>query len=127
MADVAPAGVTVDGSIGGTAVETRGAIKSAVMYPWAAAMATPVARIGEPAVASAASAEEIVHASLMEIAGRGDTVGGVEGVMVTTRGAGGASKRGYGDTGRKVGEGVENSCERKVLAKRGGRQTSMKG
>jgi len=109
VADMAPAGVTVDGIIGGTAVVTRGAIKSAVKYPWAAAMETPLERIGEPAVGSAASAEEIDHASLMEVSRREDTVGGVEGAMAKMRGARGASDRGRGDSGIMVGDGEENS------------------
>jgi len=63
-------------------------------------MATPVERTGEPAVGSAASAEEIFHESLMVVTGREDTVGGVDGVMVEMMGAVRADEGREGDGGR---------------------------
>jgi len=125
VADVAPAGVAVDGIIGVSAVVTRGAMMSAVMDPWAAAMATPGARTDEPAVRSAPSSEEIIRASSMEVAGRDDTVGGVDGVMVTMMKTGGNSEKGRVERGIRVGDGEANSGERKGLANTSGRATSI--
>jgi len=125
VADVAPAGLAVDGIIAGSAVVTRGAMMSAVMDSWAAAIATPVARTDEPAVRSAPSAEEIIRASSMEVAGRDDTVSGVDGVMVKMMGARGTSAKGRVDRGIRVGDGEENSGQRKGLDNTSGRTTSI--
>jgi len=48
-------------------------------------MATPVEHTGEPAVGSAASAEEIVQASMTVAIGKENTVGGVDGAIVEMR------------------------------------------